>query len=106
VSILALNQFTVQNAGTGAHSGNSPEACNGVPWGRGCLNVTGGLIQNTRGIVAFGSGTGNMKRYTHDSCAFTAPPPYFPSTGHFFQGRYYEVDPTGFDVPEYFDALN
>lgn len=102
-SILALNQFTVQNPGSGS---TSAEACNGVPWGRGCLNVTGGLIQDTRGIVAYGSGTGNIKRYTHDTCAFTAPPPYFPSTGHFYRGRYYEVDPTGFSISEYFDALN
>ena len=105
-SILALNQFTVQNPSSGANSGNSPEECNGVKWGRGCLNVTGGLIQNTRGIVAYGSGTGNVKSYSHDTCTFTAPPPYFPSTGHFFRGRYYEVDPTGFTIGAYFDALN
>lgn len=102
-SILALNQFTVQNPSTGS---TTAESCNGAPWGRGCLNVTGGLIQNTRGIVAYGNGTGNIKRYTHDTCAFTAPPPYFPSTGHFYSGRYYEVDPTGFTIGEYFDALN
>lgn len=47
-----------------------------------------------------------MKSYTHDTCAFSAPPPYFPSTGHFFRGRYYGVDPTGFDINAYFDALN
>lgn len=105
-SIMALNEFTVQNAGSGATSGNSPEACNGTPWGRGCLNLTGGLVQSTRGVVAYGTGTGNIKRYTHDTCAFTAPPPYFPSTGHFWRGRYYEVDPVGFNIGSYFDALN
>lgn len=102
-TILALNQFTVQNPGSGS---TSAESCNGTPWGRGCLNLTGGLIQGTRGIVSFGSGTGNMKRYTHDTCAFTAPPPYIPSTGHFWRGRYHEVDPVGFDINAYFEALN
>lgn len=102
-SILALDRFGVQNPLTGAASA---EPCNGTPWGRGCLNLTGGLIQHTRGIVAGSGGTGNIKRYTHDTCAFTAPPPYFPTTGHFYRGRYYAVDPTGFDIDAYFDALN
>lgn len=105
-SILALSQFRVQNPSGGATAANTPEECNGQKWGRGCLNVTGGIIQQNRGIVAYGNGTGNMKRYTHDACAFTAPPPYFPSTGHFSRGRYYEVDPTGFSIDAYFEALN
>ena len=102
-SILALKVFTVHEPSDGS---TSAEACNGTPWGRGCLAVTGGLIQDERGIVAYGNGTGNIKSYSHDSCAFTAPPPYFPSTGHFYRGRYYEVDPTGFSISEYFNALN
>ncbi len=102
-SILALDVFTVYQPWAGS---TSAEACNGQPWGRGCLAITGGLIQRERGIVAYGSGTGNLKSYSHDSCAFTAPPPYFPSTGHFWRGRYYEVDPTGFNIADYFDALN
>lgn len=48
-SILALGQFAVQNAGSGA---TTTEPCNGTPWGRGCLNVVRGLIQESRGIVA------------------------------------------------------
>lgn len=101
-SILALDRFSVENWSSGS---DSAEPCNGVTWGRGCLYVTGGLIQETRGLVR-GAGTGYVKRYSHDTCAFTAPPPYFPSTGHFFRGRYYEVDPTEFDIGDYFDALN
>lgn len=102
-SILALDQFMVENPGDGS---TDAEPCNGTPWGRGCLAVTGGLIQDTRGIVGYGYGSGYIKRYTHDTCAFTAPPPYFPSTGHFYRGRYYEVDPTAFSIADYFDALN
>lgn len=102
-SVMALDRFTVQNPGDGS---NDAESCSGTPWGRGCLNLTGGLIQATRGVVAYASGTGYMKRYTHDTCTITAPPPYFPSTGHFWRGRYYEVDPVGFTIADYFDALN
>lgn len=102
-SILALKQFGVQEPGAGA---TTAEPCNGTPWGRGCLAITGGLIQDTRGVVSYNTGTGNIKAYTHDTCAFTAPPPYFPSTGHFWRGRYYEVDPTGFSIADYYDALN
>lgn len=101
-SILALDRFLAQNPTSGS---SSAEACNATPWGRGCLSITGGLIQDTRGRVA-GSGTGYIKSYNHDTCAFTKPPPYFPSTGHFWRGRYYEVDPTGFNISEYFNALN
>ena len=102
-TLLSLIEFTVQNYGLGA---TSAEPCNGVAWGRGCLFITGGLIQQTRGAVATSAGTGYVKRYTHDTCAFENPPPYFPSTGHFWRGRYYEVNPTGFDVAQYFRALN
>ena len=102
-ALMALDQITVQNSGSGA---TTSEPCGTTPWGRGCLFVTGGLIQAMRGTVASGSGTGYIKRYTHDTCAFTDPPPYFPTTGHFWKSRYYEIDPTGFDVASFFDALN
>jgi hypothetical protein len=102
-SILALDQFTVDNV---AYGSTTAEPCNGVPWGRGCLHITGGLVQQTRGLVGYTFGTGYIKRYTYDTCAFGAPPPYFPSTGHFWRGRYYEVDPIGFEIADYFDAMN
>lgn len=102
-TLLSLQQIRAQNWSSGS---TSTEPCGGTPWGRGCLYVTGGLIQQTRGPVGSGSGHGYVKRYTHDTCAFTNPPPYFPSTGHFWTSRYYEVDPTGFDPAAYFGALN
>ncbi len=33
------------------------------------------------------------------------PAPYFPTTGHFARGHYYEVDPVGFDVAQYYQML-
>ena len=101
-ALLALDQITAESPGSGS---TSAQPCDGTAWGRGCLYVTGGLIQKTRGAVSSG-GAGYLKRYTHDTCAFTDPPPYFPTTGHFSRSRYYEVDPSGLDVAAYFRALN
>ncbi|MED5198237.1 MAG: hypothetical protein VYB51_00400, partial [Gemmatimonadota bacterium] len=39
---------------------------------------TGGIIQDTRGAVGTGVGTGYVKRYSLDACAATEPPPYLP----------------------------
>jgi hypothetical protein len=102
-SVLALNDFVVENYAGGS---TSAEPCNTTPWGRGCLHLHGGLVQEHRGAVGTTGGTGYIKRYTHDTCTFTAPPPYFPATGHFSRSRYYEVDPTGFDIQAFYDALN
>lgn len=106
--ILALNEFTVENFASGA---TDVAGCEGTPWGRGCLYLTGGVIQRTRGAVGQVQsqnpmrGTGYLKRYAYDRCGATQPPPYFPTTGHFFRGAVYEVNPVGFEIQEYFDFL-
>jgi hypothetical protein len=101
--ILTLNTFNVEN-----HSGgpNGAERCGTTSNGRGCLFLTGGIIQRTRGAVGTTGGTGYVKRYAYDACAATNPPPYFPTTGHFDRSRYYEVDPVGFDVSDFFDRMS
>jgi hypothetical protein len=103
---LALNIFTVQNYNSGPNnSSTGRENCETTAWGRGCLYLTGGVIQATRGAVGLLSGEGNLKRYSYDACAFSNPPPYFPTTGHFAMGHYFEIDPTGFNITTYFDLL-
>jgi len=103
--ILALNNFTVEDYAAGS---TRAEKCESSDWGRGCLYLTGGIIQNTRGAVgtirSIG-GTGYVKRYSYDRCGATAPPPYFPTTGHFIRGQTTWVDPTGFSVDSYFAML-
>lgn len=103
--VLALDVFTVENYDGGS---TKDEKCENKLWGRGCLYLTGGIIQRTRGAVGtIGSpgGTGYLKRYSYDVCAYTNPPPYFPTTGHFASGRYFEVNPAGFDIATYFASL-
>lgn len=75
--------------------------------GRGCLNTYGGIIQRNRGAVTQtggGGGTGYAKRYQYDSCGATDPPPYYPTTGVFVKNRFYEMDPTHFNVAAWYAA--
>ncbi len=97
--LLALDIFTVQNYNAGP---TDRESCGVTVWGRGCLLLTGGIIQRTRGAVGTGGGTGSLKRYSYNTCALTDPPPYFPTTGHFARNRFYELNPVGFNVAAWF----
>ncbi len=102
--ILTLDlSFTVQNYWMAPASA---EACEGQPNGRGCLYLTGGLIQNTRGAVGLSSGEGYIKRYAYDSNARVCPPPHYPTTGRYIKNRYYEVNPQVFeDIGTFFSEL-
>jgi hypothetical protein len=101
--LMALNtSFSVQNFNSGPNDVND---CQGINVGRGCLYMTGGLIQNTRGAVGTTGGNGFVKRYSYDRCAALNPPPYFPTTGRFLDNRYYEIDPVRFDVATLFRSL-
>lgn len=100
--VLALSNFTVENYD---HFPNNVEDCQGANNARGCLFLTGGIIQYQRGPVGITDGRGYTKRYQYDACAGASPPPYFPTTGHFVRGHYYEVEPTNFDIASYWSLL-
>jgi len=100
--ILTLNTFTVEAYDQGP---TNAEDCENTNWGRGCLYLVGGVIQANRGAVGLSDGSGYLKRYSYDQCGETQPPPYFPTTGRFSRGAYYEIDPTGFDIDAYFASL-
>jgi len=101
--IMALGtSFQVQNYNAGP---TNAIGCQGNPDGRGCLYLTGGLIQANRGPVGLSTGAGYVKRYSYDRCAVVNPPPYFPTTGRFLDNRYYELDPVRFNVADLFKSL-
>jgi len=105
--VLALNIFTAENYDDSYNYNESTNAqpCDASNTGRGCLYLTGGLIQNTRGAVGLTDGHGYVKRYQYDACGMSSPPPYFPTTGHYAKAHYFEVDPTNFSVANYFNML-
>ncbi|MDP1891068.1 MAG: hypothetical protein Q8K55_09265 [Gemmatimonadaceae bacterium] len=100
--VLALSNFTAQNYD---RNPTNVEDCEGANDARGCLYLTGGIIQYTRGPVGITDGRGYIKRYQYDACAGLMPPPYFPTTGRFIKGHYYEVEPTNFDIDTYWALL-
>jgi len=101
--MMALNEsFFVENWTGGP---NNASDCGTTDWGRGCLYLTGGLIQERRGAVGTTGGTGYLKRYSYDRCVVQIPPPYFPTTGRFLDNRYTEIDPARFDVAQLFASL-
>ena len=101
--MMAVNtSFTVENYSSGPSSATN---CQGDSNGRGCLYLTGGLIQDSRGPVGLLGGEGYVKRYSYDRCAIVNPPPYFPTTGRFADNRYYELDPVGFNVTALYKAI-
>lgn len=101
--IMALGtSFRVQNYASGPVDVND---CNAVNNGRGCIYLSGGIIQQSRGPVGTSSGSGYAKRYSYDQCAIVNPPPYFPTTGRFQDNRYLELDPAGFNHTAYFKSI-
>jgi hypothetical protein len=116
----AYNVVATADANFGGGTSGGPAECNGTYFIRGCVWVWGSIIQNSRvtingcgGDVAPLSGTGfntgwgcgYSKQYTYDQCAVVNPLPYFPTTGRYEVNKYYEDDPTKFNVAALFQAL-
>lgn len=101
--MMALgSSFNVENYDSGPTNVND---CAGSNNGRGCLYLTGGVIQLDRGAVGQSNGTGYIKRYSYDHCAAGHPPPYFPTTGRFDDNRFLDVNPVGFNARALFESL-
>jgi hypothetical protein len=104
----------------GAGTSSGPAQCLGSYYVRGCVFVFGSIIQQGRVTINgcggtqtglssnnynSGWGCGYAKQYTYDQCAVVNPLPYFPTTGRYSVNKYYEDDPTKFDVAALFKAL-
>ncbi|MHB1297800.1 MAG: hypothetical protein ACYC0B_04655 [Gemmatimonadaceae bacterium] len=62
----------------------------------GCINQTGGVIQQEISATYSGNGTGLRENRTVDPCQLTnRKPPFFPTTQRYLENKYYEIDPAG-----------
>jgi hypothetical protein len=105
-AMMALgSSFRAQNYTTAPYS---LFPCGGAPAGRGCLYLSGALIQAMPGFVAATSVPGVSgfgKRYVFDRRLLSLPPPRFPTTGRVAEDRVTDVDGRRFDPTTYFAAL-
>lgn len=86
----------------GGGGSNGPGSCNGNAVGRGCFYQVGGAIVRNREATYTGNpGTGYMEVRDYDRRMMRDSPPYFPTTGRYFDNRFYEIDPLDFDIDEY-----
>ncbi len=61
----------------------------------GCINQSGGVIEQVISATYSGSGTGLRENRTVDPCQLTnRKPPFFPSTARFLDNKHFEVEPT------------
>jgi hypothetical protein len=60
----------------------------------GCINQSGGVIQQSISATYAGNGTGLRENRTVDPCQLTnRKPPFFPSTQRYLENKYFELDP-------------
>lgn len=66
----------------------------------GCINQTGGVIEQVITATYAGNGTGLRENRTVDPCQKTnRKPPFFPETGRYLDNKYFEIDPTVVSTP-------
>ena len=65
----------------------------------GCVNQTGGVIEQSISATYGGNNTGLRENRSVDPCQKTnRKPPFFPSTGRYVDNKYYEIDPVNVDT--------
>mgnify|MGYP001206670972 CR=1 FL=1 len=72
---------------------------------RGTIRQVGGRIQDRAGqggTISSGFLHGYLSDITFNKCALRFPPPYFPTTGHWARGQFFEIDPTRFSPSTWF----
>lgn len=98
--MLTLGNFQGESIG-GDPAVTAPENCGGKS--RGCKSIHGGTIQ--QGVSGtFTGNSGWAEQDSYDNCGVRNPPPYYPTTGRYVKNRYYEIDPVGFNVANWFTA--
>jgi hypothetical protein len=96
-SLLGSNTLTTSNAPI-----TSPATICGIgnSVSGGCINQTGGVIEQTITATYDTHNIGMRENRTVDPCQRTyARPPFFPATGRYVDSKYYEVSPTQVATP-------
>jgi hypothetical protein len=85
----------VEDYAGSVHTNPAIECGSGYPTSGGCINQTGGVIEQRISATFAGNNTGLRENRTVDPCQKTnRKPPFFPSTGRYLDNKYYELDPT------------
>jgi hypothetical protein len=79
--------------------------CNTAHTGRGCIQQAGGVIENFISATYSANYDGFGENRSVDQCLNVQSPPYFPTTGHYINNRFSEIDPARFDVATLFAKL-
>lgn len=72
---------------------------------RGFVRQVGGRIQSRAGQGGTINGSdlhGYVSDISFNRCSMTFPPPYFPTTGRWTLSQFFELDPQGFNVDDWF----
>jgi hypothetical protein len=106
--VIALGTFGPGGVDLGASTSQSCTT-GGFTWvGRGCLITFGGVIEGHRASImgpAYGFGhAGYALRAQYDACGADYPPPFFPNSGVFSRGAFFELNPIHFNAANWFAA--
>lgn len=96
----------VENYAGNAQTSPSIQCGTGNNTSGGCINQTGGVIEQVISATYAGNGTGLRENRTVDPCQKTnRKPPFFPSTGRYLDNKYYEIDPVTISTAAQISAL-
>jgi len=79
--------------------------CLGATFSGGCIAQVGGVIEQAISATLSGANTGFAENRQVDQCMSVTSPPYFPTTGRYFNNRYFEFDPARFDPVQMYRTL-
>jgi hypothetical protein len=105
VTMSRTGTVGVENFDSHPEGSSSFGNCNTAHTGRGCIQQAGGVIENFISATYSDNYDGFGENRSVDQCLNTQSPPYFPTTGHYINNRFSEIDPARFDVATLFAKL-
>ncbi|WP_337169522.1 hypothetical protein [Gemmatimonas aurantiaca] len=103
---LAVHAVTLGIQSVATERPGPPSGLGTAYWvNRGTIRQVGGRINKQASPSGTMSGTvlhGYHEDVSFNRCAMSYPPPYFPTTGRWTLSQYYELDPQGFDIGDWF----